>query len=343
MTTRNTTSYDWNYEKLKVIYEELKNKNRSSTEDREFQFLKTFIDINESIDDIRFNDNTNFAESFRGEFKTLFLDYYQFLPYIFDYYASRDDEISLQTLSALPFTDEEVFQSAHDFYQGLDKEWFKYFNQIYKQRRDFFKFSDVRSFSMYLPSQKIWLANVTREGTIGDFVDTVHEYAHGIADQISTGIRVYSPSNILIELFPIVCQMIFLNQNNIGALQVEISKYLNNYFKVMHNFAEEVMVKYNIAETFCAVKSARCLSRLVKRTWGFQLGKEDAQMLYSTPVEDNISYVFPFIVALELLDIYSKDPEKFKYLMNLILRTNDEPLDTLKKLKLTPNGVLGNN
>ena len=339
MTSRNNSKYTWNLEKLCKIYTDLENKIRTPEEEKELTLLGTLIGVERENSGLIFNDNTSFSTAFHEEFVSLFNEYYQYLPYIFEYYDLADLDIEKQVFTFLPYTEDEILGSVHDFYLGLDKDWFKYFNKIYKDRKDNISFETIRSFSAYFPSSDFWLANVARSNTIEDFVDCTHEYAHGIADQIAPGIKTYSAENILIELFPIVCQLLFLHKNNISGLQMEITKYINNYFKVMNDFAEEVRVKYNIAESFCSIKNARCLSRLMKKTWGINMRKEELEALYESPIELNINYIFPFIIALELIDQFNNDEDLFKYNMNQILRSTDEPLVTLKKLNINPNAT----
>lgn len=337
MTSRNNSNYKWNIEKLKSIRNALHYKKRTPEEEKEYQLLLSLLACGDTIEGFAFEEAASFSDVFKSEFVTLFLDYYQFLPYIFEYYNGVNLDLDVQKLAQIEMSEDDILANVHDFYRDLDQEWLTYFNKIYRQRKDFLSFESCRPFSVYLSSSGIWIANLARTRTVADLVDTVHEYAHGIADQISPGIKAYSPDNILLELFPIVCQLIYLNQNDLPRLRVEITKYINNYLKTMHDFSEEILVKFNLAEAFGSVRNARCLSRLVRRTWGINLDKEEARILYATPSEENITYVFPFIVALELLDIYENDPDKFKYLMKQILVAEDAPLDTLKRLAITPN------
>jgi hypothetical protein len=244
------------------------------------------------------------------------------------------------TYEQLPMTEDDLLDTAHDFFKSLDPEWYQLFMNLYRQRKTTVSFTDCRSFSSYFPSNGLWLANITRKHTIQDYVNTIHEFAHGIADQLTDTIKTYNADNIFIELFPIVIQMVWLYEFNDLGLQHEISKYMNNYLKIMIAYAEEIRMKYNIASTFVNVKNSRNLSRLIKKEWGITISKEELEEIYSNPVEELFSYVFPFLIAIELMEIYTKDKEEFITIMNDIIKTDLKPLELLDKYNLTPNKSL---
>lgn len=337
MTTVNS-NYKWDLELLKKAYNNLFFKSdRTTEEENELRFLGSILDNSASLEGMSYVDDILFKDAFLEEYKTLMDSYGSYMNYIFDFYNNADTNIEKEKFEGFCFNEEEIFTSIHDFYYKLDKNWFYYFNKIYINREHNISFDKPRSFSHYFPISNIWIANIGRTSTICDFVDGVHEYAHGVADQISNKIKVYSPDNILIEVFPIVCQLIYLYKNDLKGMQNEVSKYISNYHASMIDFAEEIQVKYNIASTFFHVKNPRNLSRLIKKKWNLTLKKEDIENLYSAPIEENISYVFPFLIAVELLEIYTIDPDLFKYTMNEIMSNDEKPLDLLEKLDIEPN------
>lgn len=337
MATENITN-KWDMEVIKKAYNNLFFKeDRTEDEENELQFLGCILDYSASLEGISYVDDLPFSDAFDEEARTLIHSYSAYLNYIFDFYENADHDIKKEKFEGFCFTSEDIFSSVHDFYYKLDDNWFKYFNKIYKERHSNVSFDKPRSFSHYFPKSDIWIANICSTHSICDFVDGVHEYGHGIADQINGKIKVYSPQNILIEVFPIVCQLIYLYKNELKGMQYEVSKYINNYHATMLNDAEEIKVKYNIASTFFHVKNPRNLSRLIKKDWKIELKKEEIISIYSTPVEESISYVFPFLVAVELLEIYTQDPDLFKYVMNKIISSDSEPLSLLEELKIEPN------
>lgn len=336
--TTTESKYKWNKDTLKEAYNKLFFKeDRTEEEENELHFLECILDNSVTLDGMSFVDDIEFAEAFDEEAKTLMSDYTQYLSFIFDFYDNADPDIEQEKFEGFLFSEDDILASVHDFYYKLDKTWFNYFINIFKDRKDNLSFDKSRSFSHYFPKSDIWLANINRTYSIGDYVDGVHEYAHGIADQITGKIKVYSPNNILIEVFPIVCQLIYLYKNDLRGMQPEVSKYINNYYATMINYAEEIKTKYNIAATFFHVKNPRNLSRLIKKAWNLSLKKEDIVSLYATPIEENINYVFPFLVAVELLELYTLDPELFKYTANKIITSDKDPLSLLDDLYIEPN------
>lgn len=340
MAAENNFKYEWNYNTLKRVYFQLKFKQRTEEEQKEYLLLEALLSDGSVLEGMTFVDGVDFSTAFKLETKTLLEDYYDYLSSIFEFYDNSDDTLTKVVYEKLDVTDEELLQTAHDFFKNLDPEWYQLFLNLYKQRKGTVRFSELRSFSSYFPSNGLWLANITRNNTIQDYVNTIHEFAHGIADQMVSDLRTYSPDNILLELFPIVCQMIFLYTYDENKLQNEITKYINNYLKIMIDYSEEIKMKFNIASTFVNVSNARNLSRLIKRKWNICIGKDELTEIYSNPVEELFAYVFPFLVAIELLEIYSEDKDKFKEIMNKMITSKLKPLDLLNELHIEPNKSL---
>lgn len=342
LATKNTHSYEWDLQKLrkaKVILFNKKDKTKEEID--ELTYLDRFL----SNSNLTFSNNTisdkEFSRLYHEDFINLFFNYYSYLSYIFEFYDfNTNNEIQEQYYEKIGFTEDDILSTVHDFYSGLDKEWFKFFNKIYKERTGLVKFDATRPYSIYFPVSDIWYANLTNTGNISDLVNATHEFGHGIADQIVGVTKGYSAQNIFIELFPMLCQMIFLHENDDLALQSEIAKYISNYHKLMIDYAEEIKFKYVIANKIPSVSNARNLSRLIKRNLHQSLSKQELINVYSNDIEDVISYVFPFIVCLELLEVYRNDKDLFKYKVNKILTSNDEPLKVLEKLNIEPNKVL---
>lgn len=337
MAAKKIFNYNWNYNTLKRIYFQLKFKERTEDEQREYLFLETILANGHVIEGISFVDDSSFQDKFKYETKTLMVDYYDYLAPIFEFYDNTDDEIETMTYEYIDVSEEELIEAANKFFKSLDENWYQLFLNLYNNRNGTVSFTNARSFSTYFPSNNMWLANITRNNTIQDYVNTIHEFAHGIADQMVPQIKTYSSDNIFIELFPIVLQMIWLYECDEHGLQLEINKYMNNYLKIMSSYAEEIRMKYNIASSFVDVNTPRNLCRLIRRTWGINISKEEVSQTYNNPVEELFNYVFPFLCAIELVDLYRKDKDKFIHTMNRILVSDLKPLEILEKFDIEPN------
>lgn len=324
---------------LEEASNKLLNKKRTVSEEKELLYLSLFIDDVEIPSSIT-PSNDNFKMNYKNDFITLYDQYFDYLNAIFEFYQLFGDEIkNYENYENIVSSYEDVFSSVHDFYYLLDKDWFSIFNKLYKERHTTVELSNNRSFSVLFPSSQIWIANIEAKGTIEDYVNTVHEYAHGIDDKLVNRVRTYSPQNIFLELFPTICQMIYLENNTDIRNRVEVNKYLMNFRTQQISTAEEIKVKFNLISAFPNVTNARNLSRLIKRNIGEVISKEYLSLMFSHPLAESICYIYPFIIAVELVNLYNEDKDLFKYKMNYLLNSKDHPLEVIKKLNIVPNSI----
>lgn len=326
--------------KLVTARNYLLNKKRTPEEEMELLFISMFVYNLPGLNYKKLS-NEEFAEIYKNDLHTLCYDYYDYLDAIFTFYEASEEECLTQTAYEMIIDNyEQVFTSVHDFYKSLDKRWFDIFNTIYKERHSTVALSNKRSCSILFPNTKLWVANIEVDGSIEDYVNVVHEYAHGIDDIIANRVRTYSPENIFLELFPLVCQILYLKNNSDIQYQGEIYKCLTNLRLSMLSEAEVIKAKYNLINAFPNVTSTRNLSRLIKRHMNQVISKQDLNLLFSNSLVDSISYTYPYIIALELVNIYQNDPDLFKYDMNYILNSKDHPQYVIKKLNIIPNSII---
>lgn len=338
-TTNDKNNFKIDKDLLIKAYSNLVNKKRSVLEEKELLYLSLFIkDMNIPASIMANSDS--FRTIYKNEFSKLYDQYFDYLSTIFEFYELfGEEEIEAKSYENIIHSYEEIFTSVHDFYYSLDKDWFTYFNELYKKRHSTIEFSSDRSYSILFPCSKLWIANIEIKGTIEDYVNTVHEYAHGIDDAIANRVRTYSPQNIFLELFPTICQMIYLENNSDIRNQIEVNKYLTNFRAEQIFAAEEIKVKFNLVSSFPNVTNARNLSRLIKKNLGEVISKEYLSLMFNNSVAESICYVYPYIIALELVNLYKKDCDLFKYKMNYIFTSKEYPLEIVKKLNIVPNDI----
>ena len=340
MATENDSKCVWNYNSIKKLYDELKDKKRTDDEEKEFLFVEAFMSNNASIEGFSFDEGLDFETAYKSEARTILFDYHSYLEDIFAFYDMGDDSLEFKPYDRLEFTTDDLLNEADNFFKNLNDDWYKLFLNLIKCKDTTICFAAQRSFSCFFPSSDFWIANIKIDDTIQSYVDTIHEFAHGIADQMVRELRSYNSDNILIELFPMVCQMIWLYDCDNLDLQHEITKYISNYFKIMQDYAEEIRMKYNIAISFVGVKTPRNLSRLIKKNWDIKISREEIEAIYASPVEELFNYVYPFIISLELFEIYKNNKEDFFKIMNEIVITEKKPREVLNAYNLEPNKSL---
>lgn len=334
LTTNDKNNFKIDNDLLIDAINNLLTKKRTQSEEKELFFLSLFIEeieIPSSFSSLK----DNFRLVYKNDFNVLYDQYFDYLQDIFAFYDMYGDlEEQVRSYECIVKSYEEVFSSVHDFYYSLDKNWFKIFNELYKLRHQTISLSNSRSFSVLFPESSLWIANIETKQTIEDYVNTVHEYAHGISDILDNRVRTYSPQNIFIELFPMVCQIIYLQNNADIRNQIEVNKYLTNLQSIQLSEMEEIKVRFNLITSFPNVTSSRNLSRLIKKNLGEVISKEYLNQMFSSSVAENICYTYPYIIALELASLYKTDLDLFKYKMNYILSSKEPPLEIVKKLNI---------
>lgn len=334
------SKYHINIKRLKNARDMLLKKDLTPELIKEIEFLTAYIKDTDLVKHVTFKDNKSFERAYKSDFTLMFDNYFNYLQYIFEFYDLSDSDFTNEPYTKIVDSYEEVFTSIHDFYKSLDTEWFKLFNNLYKHRFQSIQISNDRSYSLLFPQSNIWIANLKSNLTIEDYLYAAHEYAHGIADQISPTLKSYSPENIFIEVFPILCHLLFLRTCN-NHLVTEANKAIGNYKNLMINYAEETKFKFNIASLFGSqITNSRNASRLIKKTFKESLSRQEINEIYSNPVDNNICYVFPYIIASELISLFYTDEDLFKYKVNTILKSEKNPIDLLEKLNIEPNKIL---
>lgn len=322
---------DWNREKLIHIYKHLQTKKRTYEENRDFLFLK-YILYGYHTDFFPFKlDHFSFKKAFSNENSLIKNEYLPYLEYIFSFYQNNAEELERVSLTKIDTNPESILTSVHDFYYNLDKELFELFNTLYKRRKGTLVFQNDRSFSRLLETSNIWISSIEKNNTVGDYVDTVHEYGHGIVDLASSRQGFNPVNNILIELFPLTFQTIYLlTQDELSELSDD---YLNNYKAVMLEYAEEIKAKYNIASTFSDITSPFALSCGIKTLWHQDLSVKEIKEAYKTSIGEYIIYVIGYILSQNLINLYFKDQEEFTYTLKNILKSNERPLKIIKEIE----------
>lgn len=329
-----TSTYDysdWNREKLIHIYKHLQAKKRTYEENRDYLFLKYILYGHHTSFSPFKLDHLSFKKAFSKENSLIKNDYLPYLEHIFSFYLNNDEELVRVPLTKIDTNPESILTSVHDFYYNLDKELFELFNSLYKKRKGTLVFQENRSFSRLLETSNIWISSIEKDNTVGDYVDTVHEYGHGIVDLASSRQGFNPVNNILIELFPLTFQTIYLlTQDELSDLRDD---YLNNYKVVMLEYAEEIKAKYNIAIEFGDITSPFDLSCGIKTIWHQDLSVRDIKEAYKTSIGEYIIYVIGYILSQNLINLYFKDQEEFAYTLKNILKSNEHPLKIIKEIE----------
>ncbi len=280
-------------------------------------------------------ERPDFSKLYSDEVKTIHLDYYSYLEPIFNFVDENCTKASdnITPLGQIQLERSEMVDILFDFFQELDKNWFNIFYKLYTDDNNFIAFSNNPSFSMYTPST--WICNVNENGTMKECSDLAHEFGHGIQDVISNKKNVYSPETVLIEMFPMLMQTLFVDYLKKHGIETEqCNLELMHTFNSIINEAGSLVTKFEITELLPNISNARNLKRVIIRELGMDFSQEDLISLFSVSAKREMHYVLPYIVAMNLYKMYQEDKDLFIRNVNKLLNANENMVEVATELKI---------
>lgn len=282
---------------------------------------------------------SSFSRRLQKDNTDLLVTFNEIIKDIDDFYNIYDDKICpKEPLSNIYISINDMLSLVERFYYSIDSEWGHLAHRLLHSDKSIILKSIQPSYSAYFKISKLWICNINNSHTVQDLIDCLHETTHGINDQICKKEEHYSFDNILLEFFPELMSLIFVEWLiECNIYPEEALKYRNNYLASIYECAEQVMCKYKIASQFTDINDLSVLLKEIQRVWNINITEDELESLYDDPVSRNIFYVYPYTIAIEFLNLYHCDLEKFWKNVKLFLRNSDDDLSTIKKLGIKPN------
>lgn len=223
------------------------------------------------------------------------------------------------------YTNKHILSITHDFYNSLpDKEIRDIFNKEYKKKSQNVRFKDNSSIIF---SSKLIDYNFITIGNKSNFEkipSLAHEYGHIINDKIIHELIDYKSQNPFVELFSQfmeILSMDYLNQKNNTkrATALELQQLMEIY-----DFSYNLLVLNDIKNMKFKNESE------LKEFYLNEYGEIFSQNNSNVTVDYYHNYTFPFMVIIEILNEYNKDPEKALYLLKKTIKLKD--CDYIKEL-----------
>ena len=305
--------------------------------------LSTLEDLKNNKPSI-FTPENNFKEQLSYD-KSLLKEQIQFLPDI-EKFAKLDDnyheklngELVIRTL-----TNRILLSYVHDFYNSIDRDFAKYFNKIFKERKRNLRLSTNnapgfnRNYMIYLRSINYAYINIHIEHTIEDFFNIIHEYAHTIADQMRYRQRygIYP----FIELLPLLMEEIAYDEviNTFEDMEEDILLVNAVSTKTVLKYAKELILqKEYLSVVDQAIERKQFVNNLAEYS---NNTKTKIEKMLNTTIQEKISYIIPYIVMIELYDMYYEDPERALDTTKRIIMIDevDDYISYLKNLGINLN------
>lgn len=211
----------------------------------------------------------------------------------------------------------------HDFYNSIDREFAKYFNRIYQERKNNLRITNnkgngyTRNYMYYIPTLNYAYVNIYKSDTIDDFLNLIHEYAHVVADQMLY--RNQYDSYPFIELLPLLMQQIASDKIlNYFDIDDEVHKSDAKTAKLFMNYASQIRLQQDFFTTRNVFTERK--QYITEFAQFANNTKTKTERMLNVSLKEKISYVIPYITMIELYNLYYEDPEKALYIMKAIIR-----------------------
>ena len=216
----------------------------------------------------------------------------------------------------------------HDFYNSIDREFARYFNRIFKERKNNLRMTPSKkegynkSYSYYIKPLNYAYINIHLTRNIDDFFTIIHEYAHTIADQMK-----YRPQYNkypFIELLPFflteIAYDVFIhnweldkdkNHSEVRKTDIAMLKQMISYSREIYQESKYIAdnsIQGN-GEQVLRVNESR-LPRFLNPS--------------AKPLDEKIAYVIPYMTMIELYNMYQEDPERALHTVKNIILADDQ-------------------
>ena len=226
----------------------------------------------------------------------------------------------------------DLVSFVHDFYASLDHDLYRVFKKVFSERKKNLQFTDNRSITAFVPSLHYSYINITKEDTVNDYLNIVHEYMHAICDNMYYR-KDYTSNYPFIELPSLFMELIAyddladgftssyedengeLVKNNIWMQDIATSK-ANTALTILK------YAKYNLIEADYLSKIDRFRRKRETLREMKKMTNTNAKTVYDimkTSSLERTTYTIAYITAIELYYLYLKDPEKALYVLKEII------------------------
>ena len=317
--------YRWKKKEIKNLINILKNKNPINTaekEEIELYINKLYSLLNKQ------RDNENFIEEENFEYEEL-TTYNNLLTPIIEKYIN--EEIEFIKYNPIISTKKNIIHISKEIIKEINPIWYNLLrpNLDYETTIDFKHGNDNYLHNIeYL--NKVFI-ELSRQYNIEDYLNPIHEFFH----LLTIIINKKHFETIECEFLSILGELILcyelkqLNIHNKEFTKIE----LNTYSYILNTIKNITLRRAVINAGFTSEQKIQ----FIKETYNFT--NNEIQDIYNCSLTYSYSNVISYFIALELLEIYKTDKNKFINLCESIIRDNN----ILEKKLKTNNLTLLNN
>ncbi|MGN1378840.1 MAG: hypothetical protein ACI4XR_00340 [Bacilli bacterium] len=241
----------------------------------------------------------------------------------------------------------DLFELTFDFYKKQDKRIFEIFEKFFNDRQNnvFFTSTPINNdfdgaTFQFSGIDKVFI-HINSHEDIRDVPLLIHEYGHAIAFYLNGFDNIkynsFEPFSEIESIFFEILSFDYLDSIHLDDIDSynKRKSYLVNLF-CNAAIIENKFLIYNFIHT---ILNDKINYRAIKKE--YYINKSDLKNIYSSSIETKLKYVISSLYAMELYDIYLKNPDKafnlYKKIITLNYPTYEEYINELSNLYLFPN------
>lgn len=346
--------YNWNIDTLVSRLDILNKLIKKETDPEKLDDLQSDLEYLENLIYVHFNPQESKTPSMLEAYRDLKFQLKK-IDFIWPDFKEFGDivtsYIKVPRLKKRSFTKEELFELTHNFYKSLNPFFYHNFMRNFKMRETHTTFYNAHDIKRYvgettvLPSLNETFIEITRSNTLDDPLTVIHEYGHAT----STSINPYHLSmqkDIFTEVDTLFFEMLaadFLDKElGISEKVITHTNLHNEYFYC----ADKASLQIAFVETENILPSAFLRNKDLKIFGRTQLNLCDEEIEEIIQESDTRNYVYlnSYMYAIELYELYKKDPEKALYILKQVILLRDmtrrQYYEKIKQLGLIANSSL---
>lgn len=219
----------------------------------------------------------------------------------------------------------------HDTFAKIHPEFEKVFNKIYAHKKNNLQISSQPSYAFFVPGVNYSYINIQNNNNIEGLLSFVHEYAHAITDYLKNNLGYFNNIHN-IEVTSLFCELVAIDNiiSYFSGLDDEVKVYLYGMFTLIANFNRSILFADKYYSYIAGIKDYEQAINILANV--SQKKPEAVKGIINGSVFKHLPYSYAMLTALELYNLFNKDPDKWYYVWNNILANlkEEETKDTLE-------------
>ncbi len=246
------------------------------------------------------------------------------LPHVRKFIELTDDYVEDKRYSreGKEYNFKDMYELSREFYKSVGGKFFKAYEEFDKERHNrinFFPMPPINSTTYTIPVLNKYYMNIGTDGEDEEIIETyIHEAGHVISFKQNN--KRYDSLQLFTEIesqfFEILADE-YLREQTHDDYFLDLERNRLNKFYTAGNVMDIFNIAYNTTvDNITEIDNPDKVFRDICKNEG---------LLKTTPVniDETMKYLFSYICAVELVQIYKEDPDKALFLLENIISTDN--------------------